>query len=483
MELGSNFEVTDTDRYGQSHKYRIAHYISPGVWSILPDPNHVHEGRVLFYDTSGTTNYPVGGSSESYSNGPVCPRYTITPIIKPGDTTTDIKINNISVNVYNGFYIESDIWNTWTTNLQKLDEWWDEIHQELYNAVYMYPGNWLKYNGDINDFNENIEINSKKYVSLKWSDPQDITDWKPTPATWEGTVIVRKENSAPLHRWDGEKVVRTTTRDKYKTKAYKDEDIKANKVYYYGFFPYYTKISDPDHPIRFYTFTKTIRVETGVITYWNGDEIDILWSGSNNKLTVQIQNEHIVFRIYIGDNIIYTFNSIVGNDTTDISKINVGFLIDENSQKAKPSFIYKDTDNDVEYKYNQEEPTDSEMQDIYTWLQPGIQPQPEPGWDGSEIDIVWSGNNNKLTVQIDNNTILFKMYTSNSEIYSFTSSVGNTKDDIDKINVGFIKDDNNQIAKPSLIYNNNGTYSYNQETPTDAEMQDIYTWLSAGTNS
>lgn len=109
--------------------------------------------------------------------------------------------------------------------------------------------------------------NSKKYVSLKWSDPQDITDWKPTPATWEGTVIVRKENSAPLHRWDGEKVVRTTTRDKYKTKAYKDEDIKANKVYYYGFFPYYTKISDPDHPIRFYTFTKTIRVETGIVAH------------------------------------------------------------------------------------------------------------------------------------------------------------------------------------------------------------------------
>ena len=361
-------------------------------------------------------------------------------------------------------------------------EGWYPSSGSLVYAIYQYPGFWTD-PYTYPDLTKTIDESTKKYVSLKWSDPQDITDWKPTPATWEGTVIVRKENSAPLHRWDGEKVVRITTRDKYKTKAYKDEDIKANKVYYYGFFPYYTKISDPDHPIRFYTFTKTIRVETGVITYWNGDEIDILWSGDNNKLTVQIQNEHIVFRIYIGNNVIYTFNSIVGSDTTDISNINVGFLIDENSQKAKPSFIYKDTDNNVEYKYNQEEPTDNEMQDIYTWLQPGIQPQPEPGWDGSEIDIVWSGNNNKLTVQIYNNTILFKMYTSNSEIYSFTSPVGNTKDDIDKINVGFIKDDNNQIAKPSLIYNNNGTYSYNQETPTDAEMQDIYTWLSAGANS
>ena len=108
---------------------------------------------------------------------------------------------------------------------------------------------------------------TKKYVSLKWSDPQDITDWKPTPATWEGTVIVRKEDSPPLHRWDGEKVVRSTTRDQYKSTAYKDEDIETGKVYYYGFFPYYTKIADPEHPINFYTFTKTIKVETGVAIY------------------------------------------------------------------------------------------------------------------------------------------------------------------------------------------------------------------------
>lgn len=150
---------------------------------------------------------------------------------------------------------------------------WDEQEQtydyNLVTAVYQYPGIWIKwlYDSKYPKLDDPIIQETKKYVSLKWSDPQDITDWKPTPATWEGTVIVRKENSAPLHRWDGEKVVRITTRDKYKTKAYKDEDIKANKVYYYGFFPYYTKISDPEHPIRFYTFTKSIRVETGIVAH------------------------------------------------------------------------------------------------------------------------------------------------------------------------------------------------------------------------
>ena len=155
-------------------------------------------------------------------------------------------------------------------------------------ASYSYTSNqWLTTSIGCNQFTVPVKQatnDTKKYVSLKWSDPQDITDWKPTPATWEGTVIVRKENSAPLHRWDGEKVVRTTTRDKYKTKAYKDKDIKVNKVYYYGFFPYYTKISDPDHPIRFYTFTKSIRVETGVITY---APVIVSIIGDNNTLIVQ----------------------------------------------------------------------------------------------------------------------------------------------------------------------------------------------------
>lgn len=135
-----------------------------------------------------------------------------------------------------------------------------------YDYIYQYPGVWVAAN-QYPDLTINPEPKYKGHVQLKWTDPPDITDWKPTPATWEGTVIVRKENSAPLHRWDGDKVVRTTTRDKYKSKPYKDEDIETNKVYYYAFMPYYTKIDDPQHPIRYYTFTKCIRVETGTISY------------------------------------------------------------------------------------------------------------------------------------------------------------------------------------------------------------------------
>lgn len=99
-------------------------------------------------------------------------------------------------------------------------------------------------------------------------------------------------------------------------------------------------------------------------------------------------------------------------------------------------------------------------------------------WDGSEIDIMWSGDDNRMTVQIYNSHIVFKMYIENSVIYTFNAAVGTTVNDVNKINVSFLKDTDLQLAKPSFIYNNgNSTYSYNQEDPTESEMELIYQWL------
>lgn len=109
-------------------------------------------------------------------------------------------------------------------------------------------------------------IEYDKCVELKWEDPNDITTYEPTPATWEGTIVIRKEDSAPMHRWDGVEIVDSTTRDKYKTDPYRDEDIQLGKTYYYGFFPYYTATTENGHPIKFYRFTAVRRVDTGVDT-------------------------------------------------------------------------------------------------------------------------------------------------------------------------------------------------------------------------
>lgn len=222
-------------------------------------------------------------------------------------------------------------------------------------------------------------------VLLSWEDPPNITDWKPHPAEWEGTVVVRKEGSRPLSRWDDTvKIVNSTTRNQYSSTEYEDTTAEGGKKYFYAFMPYFTTLNDSGHKIRRYRWTKCIEVDTGFIMTapeitklwlgedkepWDGSEIDFLWSGNNNKMTCQILNSHIVFKMYTGSTLIYTFTSPVGTSTSDVDDIHVSFLIDSTNQIAKPSFIYKHSSS---YDYNQESPTDSEMGLIYTWLSAGI---------------------------------------------------------------------------------------------------------------
>ena len=125
---------------------------------------------------------------------------------------------------------------------------------------YQYPGFWTS---DNYPKEGEITIKTKPHVELKWSDPDNITTWEPKPCAWEGTVIIRKRNSAPLHRWDGELIVDSTTKDAYKNTAFIDDTIELNRTYYYGFFPYYTAYTEDGHAIKYYRFTKTIRVSTG----------------------------------------------------------------------------------------------------------------------------------------------------------------------------------------------------------------------------
>lgn len=99
-------------------------------------------------------------------------------------------------------------------------------------------------------------------VDISWTDPDDITDYQPHPCEWVGTVIIRKEGEPPVHRWDGERILLSNTRDAYAETPYSDENIEANKKYYYGIFPYYIALDDADHPIRHYTWTKVISVDT-----------------------------------------------------------------------------------------------------------------------------------------------------------------------------------------------------------------------------
>lgn len=103
-------------------------------------------------------------------------------------------------------------------------------------------------------------------------------------------------------------------------------------------------------------------------------------------------------------------------------------------------------------------------------------------WSGEEVVIAYSGQNNSLAVLVSNGHIVFKLYSSGSLIYSFTSPVGDSPEDAKYIIPGFLIDAENEVAKPSFAYKNDSVYMYNQEEPTDEQMSLIYEWLYPGIN-
>lgn len=246
--------------------------------------------------------------------------------------------------------------------------------------AYVYPGVWLHdFSNKIFYHLDNVSgewdniVTIPGGVNIKWTDPEDITNNKPCPAEWDGTVVVRRENRAPLHRWDGTLVINEKTRNAHITEPVVDSDVEPNHTYYYGIFPY-DKKGD-------YRFTKVIRVNTdvsetnpeiidislGSTGTWDGSQKELMYVGQHNKLTVMVSNGDIIFKLYSDSTIIYTFMAYLGSSTTDINKIYVSFIEDEEKELAKPSFIYVGNDG---YYYNQEVLTDSEMEDVYEWLHP-----------------------------------------------------------------------------------------------------------------
>ena len=224
------------------------------------------------------------------------------------------------------------------------------------------------------------------HVELKWKDPSDITNYKPEPQTWAGTIVVRSTSGVPVHPWDDCAIlVDSTTRDAYLEEPYIDNTIETNKKYYYGIFPYsIIDDSDPEHIIKRYRFTKVVSVNTqsyltapiiteiglGSIAPWDGSETTLLWSGNSNKMTVKVADNHIVFTLYTGNTVTYTFNAAQGTSASDISNISIGFLVDTEDEIAKPSLVYNNGDDT--YSYNQEQPSEAQMADIYTWLSAGL---------------------------------------------------------------------------------------------------------------
>lgn len=72
---------------------------------------------------------------------------------------------------------------------------------------------------------------------LKWTDPEDTVLDNAALATWQSTIIVRKENSVPESIKDGVVILENIERNQYQNKWYEDTNgLVDGHTYYYRFF-------------------------------------------------------------------------------------------------------------------------------------------------------------------------------------------------------------------------------------------------------
>jgi hypothetical protein len=91
--------------------------------------------------------------------------------------------------------------------------------------------------GDVT--NASISANHAR-VMLTWTDPENLVIEGVTLAKWAGTLVVRKEGSAPTNRNDGTLVIDSTSKNAYASTPFVDNGLTDGVTYYYRFFPYTT---------------------------------------------------------------------------------------------------------------------------------------------------------------------------------------------------------------------------------------------------
>lgn len=80
-------------------------------------------------------------------------------------------------------------------------------------------------------------IAANQQVSLKWTDPSDVSVSGNVLAHWDRTIVVRKAGSAPTSYTDGTVVVSSTVKNQYSTTAFVDTGLTNGTTYHYRFFP------------------------------------------------------------------------------------------------------------------------------------------------------------------------------------------------------------------------------------------------------
>lgn len=144
---------------------------------------------------------------------------------------------------------------------------------------------------DIGDVSGATVTANMKNVTIKWSDPEDVILSGVTLAAWGGTLVVRKEGSAPSSKSDGVVVVNSKVRNQYASTGFIDStDKEYGKTYYYRFFPYtiknsYTSGSSVSVGLNRTKIT-TVPSQSGTITYSGGSKTPSWNNYDSTKMTI-----------------------------------------------------------------------------------------------------------------------------------------------------------------------------------------------------
>jgi hypothetical protein len=164
----------------------------------------------------------------------------------------DIWTNNYKEDFQEWSSTSRSEFDNWEANRKiAYEEWFNDLKVTLDDDVATNLKN------QINDLSDDLDIVMKlftiddvsgakadagyKQVSLYWSDPSDTVLDDTALVTWAGTLVVRKEGSAPEDKTDGTVVANNKVRNQYSETPFTDYDLENDVLYYYRFFPYTTE--------------------------------------------------------------------------------------------------------------------------------------------------------------------------------------------------------------------------------------------------
>lgn len=193
----------------------------------------------------------------------------------------------------------------------------------------------------------------------------------------------------------------------------------------------------------------TVHVEGGISKIIGDDHVELRVdnTGASSYISVWVD----------GINVNYIYS---GSRMTDFKVV---MAINESDSGASYIGLYSTQYNQVQIKwYNA---------GITSYLQTYLIPP-----EGQEIPVIYTDKVNYMSIQsYGSDKCNLRFYLNGNCIYTLSQISTNAY-------LSMLVDEEQEVAKPSIIYESSSTYSYNQEDPTDTEMANLYKWLTANVN-